>query len=72
MAEEIKVKLERPETRPNVKPDTGRNGRGDNKNRNQRFRKTTEKFVRYTTENVFGRTKAIRGLILDSISFGQA
>ena len=72
MVEETKVKSERQEARTNVKTYMGRTGRGDNQDRNQRSRKTMEKFVRNTTEKLFLRTEEIRGHIFERTSFGQA
>ena len=71
MAEETKVKSERPESSPNVNPYTRRPGRVDNRNRNQRFMNTTEKFVRKITDKLVRRTKAIRGHIFESTLFGK-
>ena len=65
MRDETKVKSERLEARPvNHKPDTGRTGMGNNRNQNQIFRKTIEKFS--------GRTKAIHRHIFDSTLFGKS
>ena len=72
MAEEKNVKSEHTEARLGVEPDTGRTGRGDNRNRNQRFRKTTDIFFGKTTDKFVGITKAIRGHIFESTSYGQA
>ena len=72
MMEEMRVKPERPESRPDVKPDMGRTVRGDNRNRNQRFRKTMEYFFGKTTEKFFGRTEAICGHIFESTLLRQA
>ena len=71
MAEKTKVKSEQTEAKPDIYPDTGRTGRGNNPNQNQRFRKNTENFVEKTTEKFVRSTKAIRGHIFDSTLFGQ-
>ena len=64
MAEETKVKSKRPEARLDIKPDMGRNGRGNNQKLNQKLRNTTDKYFGRTTDKLVKRTKAIHGDIL--------